>query len=56
MSFIQPPGHKLFAGKYALQARHFAKLVGTDHFTSDPIFDAIFDTDKNGLVDAFEAM
>lgn len=43
-------------GKYALYARHFAKLLGVDSCTSDEIFHAIFDTDANGLVDAFEAM
>lgn len=44
------------AGKYALHARHFAKLLGADSFISDQIFNAIFDTDVNGLVDAFETM
>lgn len=44
------------AGKYALQPRHFAKLLGADSCTSDQIFSAIFDTDTNGLVDAFETM
>eukprot|EP00752_Nemacystus_decipiens_P009768 g8724.t1 len=43
-------------GKYALHVRHFAKLLGADSCTSEQIFQAIFDTDANGLVDAFEAM
>eukprot|EP00903_Cladosiphon_okamuranus_P013365 g12456.t1 len=48
--------HASLGGKYALQARHFAKLLAADSSTSDHIFNAVFDTDANGLVDAFEAM
>lgn len=44
------------AGTYALQQVHFARLLVADRQTADAIFDAIFDTDANGLVDAFEAM
>lgn len=44
------------SGVYALQAKHFARLLGADSRTCDPIFNGIFDTDANGLVDAFEAM
>lgn len=44
------------AGIYALQPKHFAVLISADRRTSDPLFDGIFDTDANGLVDAFEAM
>ncbi|CAN0056457.1 unnamed protein product, partial [Ectocarpus sp. 4 AP-2014] len=43
-------------GIYALQPKHFAVLISADRRTSDPLFDGIFDTDANGLVDAFEAM
>lgn len=45
-----------WSGTYALQPKHFAKLLGVDHRTCDVIFNSIFDTDANGLVDAFEAM
>lgn len=43
-------------GTYALQQVHFARLLVADRQTADAIFEAIFDTDANGLVDAFEAM
>lgn len=53
LCFVHCSAH---AGKYALHSRHFAKLLGADSHTADQIFDTIFDTDANGLVDAFEAM
>eukprot|EP00904_Undaria_pinnatifida_P013872 jgi/Undpi1/9615/HiC_scaffold_27.g12071.m1 len=44
-------------GTYALQQVHFARLLAADRQTTDDaIFGAIFDTDANGLVDAFETM
>lgn len=46
----------LRAGTFALTPEHFARLLGADRRTADLIFDGIFDTDVNGLVDAFEAM
>lgn len=43
-------------GIYPLRQEHFARLLGADSGTVESLFKAVFDTDRNGLVDAFEVM
>ncbi|KAH8060275.1 calcium-dependent cysteine-type endopeptidase [Aureococcus anophagefferens] len=43
-------------GRLALGPKHFVVLLKLDEEEALPIFHEVFDTDKNGLVDAFEVM
>lgn len=43
-------------GAFALKHEHFARLLAVNRATADVLFDELFDTDCNGLVDAFETM
>jgi len=48
--------HHDLAGTFALGPRQFCILLGLSEEAGVPLFRSIFDTDKNNLVDAFEAM
>ncbi|CAM9229107.1 unnamed protein product, partial [Heterosigma akashiwo] len=48
--------HHDLAGTFALGPRQFCILLGLNEEKGVPLFRKIFDTDKNNLVDAFEAM